>query len=222
MRHVINLEKKVRLTSLSFGFSDMNVEGRNVKEVINNFLNDIELQNWYAEAGESTPFVIYEYKVGKVPVGSHSWNHVKSEKQMDIDALQSALRYAGESEVKIPEFTNIYFNQKVLLKNEEVQELLKRHRGYRNMQRLWKEVEKRKNADIVKVLRNQELRRLEQEKIRKENDIFMLANMMKRHRDFKKMLRSADEMSKTMKDELNLNMKTASTTVSIPQENMVK
>lgn len=200
MKQVITTQKKVRLTPASFtGYSDnMSIEGNSIKEVINTLMNDLQYQDWYSTSGPSTQFGIFEYEVGEVPVGSHNWAYIRDEERInDLKAFQT--RAFGSSPI-VPETTKIYFNQKVVMLDDEIQKLITGHRGYKNMVRLWKEVEKARNATAVQM-------KADQIAIKKENDIFLLANIMKKNgRDFKKILKAASTLEATLPEELKLTM----------------
>jgi hypothetical protein len=199
MKYVINTQKKVRLVpSKGYYFNnDISIEGDSVKEVINKLLSEIEYQDWYS-TNESMSFGIIEYEVGEVPTGSHSWSSIR-DKERDLD-LKAYNKILGSS-IEIPKTVKIYFNQKILLVSDEIKNLITKHKGYKNMVRLWKEVEKSRNAASIKL-------KADQIAIKKENDIFLLASMMKRmdKKEFKKTLKDASLLEANLPAELKLTM----------------
>lgn len=203
MKIKIDIEKRVRLAAYSFGFSfhEWTIEGKNVKEVINALMTDPTHLNNFVEAYPNCHFKIYEYEVGKLPYNSSRWDliQLEKEKEEDIKAFDRASPGIYDTYMKSEKMMPVYFNQKVIVEFEQVDELIKKHRGYKNYMKLVDTVLKQRK-------RNDETQAKQQERIRKENDIFVLARMMKNNKDFKKMLKEASNLEKGLVPDMKLTM----------------
>jgi hypothetical protein len=173
----LNIQGSSVKNVIGFGSSSLNIQGSSVKNVIDSLLLEIENQNTYAELGPSVTFALAEYEVGEIPCSTYSWM---------------------PGEPSISSFKPVYFNQKFVEdpKNPgqllDPNELIKKHKGYKNMVRLWKEVEKEAQRKVIESQK-------ENIRIKKENDILLLASIIKRNKDFKKMLKDASNL-KTPED----------------------
>lgn len=208
MKFKIQTQKKVRLVFFQYSFPDIFIEGKNVKEVINRLLTDPTYLNYYVESYPACVFKIYEYEKGVVPRGAAQWNWIE-ENEDDLsyvklvsDAFKNDAKVSSIAESvysKIDKTMSIYFNQKILMEVEQVDMLIKKHRGYKNAMKLVDQLQKQKK-------RHDEENSVNQERIKKENEIFMLAKMMSNNKDFKKMLREASVLQRNISPDMKLTM----------------
>ena len=111
------------------------------------------------------------------------------------EILESFSSKTGTSETTRP----IYFNQTILADHDETLELIKKNRkGYKNMERLWEEA-------ALERTRCARANKKEQIKVKRENDIFLLAKIM-RASDFKKLLKEAKTLKESWPKELKLDI----------------
>lgn len=203
MKHIINTRKEYRLFCCypHFIISHFNIAGSSVKNVIDSLLLEIEYQEKYAELGPDTVFGLVEYEVGEIPASTSDWmikndENIIVQNNYGIDAVSTISNILSSNEFNSTSSVKsrpVYFNKKLVEdpKNPgqllDPNDLIKRHKGYKNMVRLWKEVEKERQRSVIKA-REANIR------IKKENDIILLASIMKRNKDFKKMIKEASSI----------------------------
>lgn len=193
MKVKIDTQKKVRLVPFNASFrKSWFIEGTSVKEVLDLLMSEPVYLNNYIEEYPNCVFKIYEYELGKLPYGCTAWDCLSSNYEVAED-----LAVLGNTSGLFE--TLVYFNQKILLDVVKVDELIKKHKGYKNAMNLVNDIHKQR-----KFKENET--RLEQIRIRKENDIFTLAKMMKVNKDFKKMLKEASKLESKLAPEVKLEM----------------
>jgi len=122
-------------------------------------------------------FKIHTYLVGELPNGSMQWENPESKNTYEEDWEQAT----ALKPIKV------YFDKSVVVNSTEMDKLIVEHSGYMYYVKLVNDVVNAKKMDENK-------HRVEQAAIKKQNDIYMLAKMIKHNEDFEDMLNKAKEL----------------------------
>lgn len=205
MKHTFNSERKIRLVGNAYsmsnsptGINDLNIEGKSVKEVINSLMTDPTYLNYYVEHPNLACF-IFQYDEAKVDPSITKWYatpEVEKERADDLAALGLKRdELMKDMKVKFPQVDwhqSLYFNQTILHNPTEVKAMIEKHPKYKQAQKLIAQVEAAKKKAALAGYE-------EQKQIRKENDVWTLAKLIKHHeKDFGKLLKQAKEKVDTI------------------------
>lgn len=215
MEYTIKTTKKVRLVAVANTWSNtISIEGDTIEEVVNLLMTEptyldkfIDLTVQLASIGNigtvrsndldvkelnKPTFIIHGYEVGELPAGSMQWESPISNFMYDVE-LKEDLNFNVAEKFSSWDITNstavplnVYFNKSIECSQEEVEKMIKEHSAYETYLSLVDDVINKKKQDANK-------HRVEQNAIKKQNDIYMLVNMMKYNKD------SFDEMLNTAK-----------------------
>lgn len=221
MEYTIKTTKKVRLVAVANTWSNtISIEGDTIEEVVNLLMTEptyldkfIDLTVQLASIGNigtvrsndldvkelnKPTFIIHGYEVGELPARSMQWESPISNFMYDVELKEDLKRIKSANFNVAEKFSswditnstavplNVYFNKSIECSQEEMEKMIKEHSAYETYLSLVDDVINKKKQDANK-------HRVEQNAIKKQNDIYMLVNMMKYNKD------SFDEMLNTAK-----------------------